>query len=44
MDKDLYKIMEELKCQKSSNKTIDIKYMGSISIQENGKVRTSANH
>lgn len=37
MDKDLYKIMEELLAQKSSNDTIDVKYMGTVSISTSDK-------
>lgn len=37
MDKDLYKIMAELSAQKSNDNTIDVKYMGTVSISETGK-------
>lgn len=39
MDKDLYKIMEELMAQKSSNKTVDVKYLGTISMGEESQTR-----
>lgn len=44
MDKNLYKIMEEIMAQKSSNKTIDVKYLGTIFMEEespNGTVKVT---
>ena len=37
MDKDLYRIMEELSAQRSSSKNIDVKYMGTVSISKSDK-------
>ncbi len=35
MKNDLYKIMENLKDEKSSKNTQDIRYLGTISLEEN---------